>query len=64
MRLRDGREARGVPIGSPGEAPNPTVVRRLIVEHDVTPISPNWKTVVQDAEAHFRDVQKKRFSND
>lgn len=38
-----------------------SVVRHLIAEHDLTPISPNWETTVKQAEDHFKDVQRKRL---
>jgi hypothetical protein len=37
------------------------LVRHLIVEHGITPISDDWERTIADAEAHFRDVQKKRM---
>jgi hypothetical protein len=36
------------------------LVRHLIAEHGVVPISPNWETTIAEGEAHFRDVQKRR----
>jgi hypothetical protein len=37
------------------------VVRHLIAEHGVTPISPRWEEVLRDAEDHFEDIQRKRW---
>lgn len=37
------------------------LVRHLIAEHGLTPISTDWEQIVAEAEAHFRDVQKKRM---
>jgi hypothetical protein len=37
------------------------LVRHLIAEHGVTPISAEWEKTVSEAEEHFRDVQKKRM---
>lgn len=34
--------------------------RHLIAEHGIDPISPHWEQVVAEAEAYFREVQKKR----
>jgi hypothetical protein len=39
------------------------LVRHLIAEHGITPISNRWEETVKDAEAHFRDVQEKRLRN-
>jgi hypothetical protein len=36
------------------------IVRHLISEHGITPISPHWQNAVEAAEDHFRDVQRKR----
>ena len=36
------------------------LVRHLMSEHGIDPISPDCETAIADAEAHFRDVQKKR----
>lgn len=36
------------------------IVRHLIAEHGVEPISPHWESTVMEAEEHFRDVQRKR----
>jgi hypothetical protein len=35
------------------------IVRHLIAEHGVAPISPNWEEVVQRAEAHFEEIRRK-----
>jgi hypothetical protein len=37
------------------------IVRHLIAEHGVVPISPNWEETVNEAEEHFRDIQRKRL---
>lgn len=37
------------------------IVRHLVTEHGVTPISPNWEDAVKAAEDHFQDVQRKRL---
>jgi hypothetical protein len=34
----------------------------LISEHEIDPISPNWGARIADAEAHFADLQRKRFT--
>jgi hypothetical protein len=39
------------------------LVRHLIAEHELTPISDDWETTVKEAEGHFRDVQQKRLAN-
>lgn len=39
------------------------LVRHLIAEHGLVPISHQWEQVVSDAEAHFRSVQEKRWRN-
>jgi hypothetical protein len=39
------------------------LVRHLIAEHGLVPISDKWETTIQEAEAHFRDVQEKRAKN-
>jgi hypothetical protein len=39
------------------------LIRHLIAEHTITPISPNWEEVIREGEAHFRDVQTKRVTN-
>lgn len=40
------------------------LVRHLIAEHGINPISPDWETTVADAEAHFREIQKKRMADE
>lgn len=37
------------------------LVRHLITEHAIAPISPRWEEVVVEGEAHFREVQRKRL---
>lgn len=37
------------------------IVRHLIAEHEIVPISPQWESVVEQAEQHFREVQRKRL---
>lgn len=37
------------------------LVRHLVVEHDITPISPRWENVLVEAEQAFREIQRKRF---
>jgi hypothetical protein len=36
------------------------VVRHLVVEHGVGPISDDWEQVLTDAEEAFREIQRKR----
>lgn len=36
------------------------IARHLIVEHGVSPISPNWEAVLEEAEASFREIQRRR----
>jgi hypothetical protein len=31
-----------------------------MAEHGIDPISPDWEQAITEAEAHFRDIQKKR----
>jgi len=33
----------------------------LIAEHEIEPISPKWEGILEVAEEHFRDVQRKRL---
>ena len=37
------------------------LLRHLIVEHGIEPISPRWQDVLAESEAHFREIQRKRF---
>lgn len=37
------------------------VVRHLICEHGIEPISPNWEQTLTDTEAAFAAIQKKRY---
>jgi hypothetical protein len=37
------------------------LVRHLITEHGVNPISENWEEACTAAEAHFEGIQRKRF---
>lgn len=41
-----------------------SVVRHLIAEHDVEPISPDWEAVLDGAEEAFREIQRKRVRDD
>ena len=36
------------------------LVRHLMAEHGIDPISPDWEQAITEAETHFRDIQKKR----
>jgi hypothetical protein len=38
------------------------LVRHLIAEHGMVPISPNWETTVAEGEAHFREIQRRRVA--
>jgi hypothetical protein len=55
-----------MPTGSP-KHPRVTIeeiIRHLVYEHEVVPISAaTWEQTLADADTHFADVQKKRFSN-
>lgn len=37
------------------------LVRHLVAEHDVSPISPNWQQAVEAGEKHWREILRKRF---
>ena len=37
------------------------LVRHLISEHGVSPISSNWKPIVERAEEEFREIQRRRL---
>jgi hypothetical protein len=39
------------------------LVRHLMAEHNLQPISNNWEATIRDAEAHFREIQEKRAKN-
>ena len=36
------------------------VVRHLIAEHGINPISPKWEETLKSAEDHFHEIQRKR----
>lgn len=38
-----------------------SVIRHLIAEHGLDPISPHWESVLKEAEAHFDEIQRKRL---
>jgi hypothetical protein len=38
------------------------LIRHLIAEHDVDPISPNWEATVEAGENHFREIQRRRIA--
>jgi hypothetical protein len=48
------------PLGVPG-VPQMELVKHLIAEHGISPISSRWEETVKAAEDHFRDVQRKRL---
>ena len=37
------------------------LVRHLIAEHGLEPISPDWESTLAEAEDHFREIQRKRM---
>jgi hypothetical protein len=38
------------------------LVRHLMAEHGVMPISPQWETTLAHGEAHFREIQRRRVA--
>ena len=61
-RLRMGREAipRAYICQLAAELTVERLVRHVIADHGLTPISPSWEAIITDGEAHYRDVQAKR----
>lgn len=39
------------------------VVRHLITEHDVGPISPTWEQTISETRGHFEEIQRKRLQS-
>jgi len=40
------------------------LIRHLVAEHGIRPISEKWEDVLREGEAHFREIQKKRLTPD
>lgn len=40
------------------------ILRHLVIEHAVQPVSPNWEQKLKQTEAAFREIQRKRFQKD